>query len=148
MSDPKKLEYAEEFMREVVMHCIEGGSFRNFIYDRLGFDVDAYVPMYEAGGMEFTNACPVNMSKEVMPHIAWGGVAKVEYVYADEQRIGISWKDGSRPEEVNRWPGHEYAVGDSVLRIYLSTADYGMTFALEAGRNYAAWKLADEKERS
>ncbi len=147
MSDPKKLEYAEKFMREVVMHCIEGGSFRDFIYDRLGFDSDAYVPLYEAGGMEFTNACPVNMSKETAPQIAWAGVAKVEYV--NDRRVGISWKDGAQPEEVDRWPGHEYAVGDSVLKIYLSTSDYGWMFALEAGRNYAAWKLADEKkERS
>jgi hypothetical protein len=145
-SDPKKLEHAEEFMREVVAHCIDGGSFRDFIYGRLGFDSDAYVPLYVAGGMEFTNACPVNMSKETMPHIAWAGVAKVEYV--NDRRVGVSWADGLPSEEVDKWPGHEYAVGDSVLRIYLSTSDYGMMFALEAGRNYAAWMLAEERKRS
>lgn len=32
------------------------GSFRNLIYSKLGFKCDAYVPLYEAGGMEITNA--------------------------------------------------------------------------------------------
>lgn len=32
------------------------GSFRFLIYDKLGFDLDAYVPLYHAGGMDITNA--------------------------------------------------------------------------------------------
>lgn len=32
------------------------GSFRRVIYDRLGFQGNAYVPLYEAGGMWITNA--------------------------------------------------------------------------------------------
>lgn len=31
-------------------------SFRRLIYDRLGFKEDAYYVLYEAGGMEITNA--------------------------------------------------------------------------------------------
>jgi hypothetical protein len=31
-------------------------SFRRLIYDRLGFKEDAYYTLYEAGGMEITNA--------------------------------------------------------------------------------------------
>jgi hypothetical protein len=32
-----------------------GGSFRYLIYDRLGFQPDAYLPLYEAGGMVISN---------------------------------------------------------------------------------------------
>jgi len=42
-------------MKNVVDHAEEGGSFRYLIYDRLGFDMDAYVPLYQAGGMTITN---------------------------------------------------------------------------------------------
>lgn len=36
-------------------HAEEGGTFRYLIYDRLGFDSDAYVPLYMAGGMTISN---------------------------------------------------------------------------------------------
>lgn len=32
------------------------GSFRYLIYDKLGFGFEAYVPLYESGGMDITNA--------------------------------------------------------------------------------------------
>jgi len=41
--------------KAIVDHAIEGGTFRYLIYDRLGFDVDAYVPLYSAGGMTISN---------------------------------------------------------------------------------------------
>ena len=39
----------------IVDHAAEGGSFRYLIYDRLGFGPDAYVPLYNAGGMTISN---------------------------------------------------------------------------------------------
>lgn len=36
-------------------HATTGGSFRYLIYDRLGFGPDAYLPLYEAGGMVISN---------------------------------------------------------------------------------------------
>ena len=32
------------------------GSFRYLIYDRMGFGPEAYIPLYEAGGMKINNA--------------------------------------------------------------------------------------------
>ncbi len=32
------------------------GSFRYLIYDKMGFGFEAYVPLYESGGMTITNA--------------------------------------------------------------------------------------------
>lgn len=42
-------------MKAICEHAEEGGSFRHLIYDRLGFDLDGYGPLYEAGGMIISN---------------------------------------------------------------------------------------------
>lgn len=39
----------------IVDHATEGGTFRYLIYDRLGFGPEAYVPLYNAGGMTISN---------------------------------------------------------------------------------------------
>lgn len=41
--------------KHIVDHAKEGGSFRYLIYERLGFEHDAYVPLYQAGGMTISN---------------------------------------------------------------------------------------------
>jgi hypothetical protein len=50
-----KLAVTAWVFRNIVEHAQQGGSFRFLIYGRLGFDTDAYVPLYEAGGMEISN---------------------------------------------------------------------------------------------
>lgn len=50
-----KLAVTAWVMNAIVKHATEGGTFRYLIYDRLGFDTDAYVPLYEAGGMTISN---------------------------------------------------------------------------------------------
>jgi hypothetical protein len=50
-----KLAITAWVMENIVKHAEEGGSFRYLIYTRLGFNLDAYVPLYEAGGMTITN---------------------------------------------------------------------------------------------
>jgi hypothetical protein len=42
-------------MKHIVQHAQDGGSFRHLIYGRLGFEMDAYVPLYLAGGMTISN---------------------------------------------------------------------------------------------
>jgi len=37
-------------------HLKEGGTYRCLIYDRLGFDLDSYTPLFLAGGMSISNA--------------------------------------------------------------------------------------------
>ncbi len=50
-----KLAVTAWVFEQIVAHAKEGGSFRYLIYDRLGFNNDAYVPLYSAGGMEISN---------------------------------------------------------------------------------------------
>jgi hypothetical protein len=44
-----KLAITKWVMKHIVEHAKEGGSYRYLIYERLGFDVDAYVPLCDDG---------------------------------------------------------------------------------------------------
>lgn len=59
-----RLACAGHVIRKVVENGNEGGSFRYFIYDRLGFGPEAYVPLYLAGGMTITNHFDLNKIKD------------------------------------------------------------------------------------
>ena len=47
-----KLAVTAWVFKNIVDHAKEGGSYRYLIYDRLGFEDDAYVTLFESGGME------------------------------------------------------------------------------------------------
>lgn len=64
-----KLAVTAWVMENIVKHAEEGGSFRYLIYTRLGFDLDAYVTLYEAGGMTISNEFDLN-SKEQLIEVA------------------------------------------------------------------------------
>jgi len=138
----EKLEYAKEFMGHIVDHCIDGGSFRYLIYGRLGFGEEAYGPLYEAGGMEFTNACPINMEKETCPTFSWAGIAWF-VGYEEGGRCTVQWIGGEK-REVELWePEKVFIEGETVLVVYFSRPGKQLNYALKAGVNYAAHKLAD-----
>jgi hypothetical protein len=61
-----KLAVTAWVMENIVNHAREGGSFRYLIYQRLGFNLDAYVPLYEAGGMEISNEFDLNTKDELI----------------------------------------------------------------------------------
>lgn len=50
-----RLAVTAQVFKAIVDHATEGGTFRYLIYDRLGFGPEAYVPLYEAGGMTISN---------------------------------------------------------------------------------------------
>lgn len=50
-----RLTVAAWVFGHICAHAREGGSYRYLIYERLGFDTDAYVPLYLAGGMDISN---------------------------------------------------------------------------------------------
>lgn len=50
-----RLDIAAWVISKIDDHGQSPGSFRYLIYERLGFEADAYVPLYEAGGMNITN---------------------------------------------------------------------------------------------
>lgn len=52
--------------RNIVDHAREGGSYRYLIYDRLGFEPDAYVPLYSAGGMDISNEFDIERINDII----------------------------------------------------------------------------------
>lgn len=61
-----KLAVTSWVMKNIVDHASEGGSFRYLIYTRLGFNLDAYVPLYSAGGMEISNEFDLNLKDSLI----------------------------------------------------------------------------------
>lgn len=59
-----RLAVAAWVMEHIVAHAQEGGTFRYLIYERLGFGLDAYVPLYTAGGMTISNEFNLGEDKE------------------------------------------------------------------------------------
>ncbi len=44
----------------------DGGSYRSLIYDKLGFETDAYMVLYGAGGMAINNELDLSDGKEIV----------------------------------------------------------------------------------
>ena len=61
-----KLAVTAWVFKNIVEHAREGGSYRYLIYDRLGFDADAYVTLFEAGGMEISNEFDIERISDIM----------------------------------------------------------------------------------
>lgn len=49
------VEQVEYIFKKLNDHIKEGGTFRYLIYNRLGFNKDAYSKLYLAGGMNISN---------------------------------------------------------------------------------------------
>lgn len=50
------IEQVAWIFEQLSKHLEEGGDFRHLIYDRMGFDTDAYATLLMAGGLEVCNA--------------------------------------------------------------------------------------------
>ena len=54
--DKPSIEQVAWVFKHLDDHLREGGSYRYLIYERMGFGLEAYVPLYEHGGMNLSNA--------------------------------------------------------------------------------------------
>jgi hypothetical protein len=61
-----KLAVTAWVFTNIVRHAMEGGSYRYLIYDRLGFGPEAYVPLYDAGGMEISNEFDMSQKSAIL----------------------------------------------------------------------------------
>ena len=73
-----KLDIATWVISKIDEHGNSPGSFRYLIYDRLGFGPDAYVPLYEAGGMNITNELDYELKDELQKIIREQGIDNKE----------------------------------------------------------------------
>ena len=61
-----KLAVTAWVFRNIVDHAMQGGSYRYLIYERLGFGTEAYVPLYDAGGMEISNEFDMGQKSDIL----------------------------------------------------------------------------------
>lgn len=59
-----KLAVAQWVMKHIVDHAKEGGSYRYLIYQRLGFDMDAYAVLLD-DGMTISNEFDLNQRENI-----------------------------------------------------------------------------------
>jgi hypothetical protein len=102
--DPEtKLAVTRWVMKHIVAHASEGGSYRYLIYDRLGFDADAYMPLCN-DGLTISNEFDLNMKDQVQEVAKTEGYDKIKPIIGlcDEpgcyDYISCGWPsdDGSR----------------------------------------------------
>ena len=98
LTDEQKLAAAEWVISNVVEHGRDGGSFRYFIYDRLGFGPEAYLPLYMAGGMEITNNFDLTKDDELIKVASENGYDKMKPL------LGICDHDGCWKSASCGWP--------------------------------------------
>ena len=98
-----KLAITRWVMKHVVEHAREGGSYRYLIYDRLGFGLNAYVPLC-ADGMTISNEFDLNLKDNVVEAYKSGDEKKLKKALGlcDEHKcfnqVSCGWpsKDGYR----------------------------------------------------
>lgn len=116
------VEQACKVLRAVMSHLQEGGSYRTFIYDRLGLPVSAYGPMMSAGGLDFSNLCPYPKPTSCEPRIIDLKIAKIEEVHSD----GLIKLEGV--EDLKRWDDDSTKpeVGAPAVAYWVVTAEYSL----------------------
>ena len=112
-----KLAVAAWAISKVDDHGVGGGSFRFLIYERMGFGPEAYVPMYEAGGMNITNELDYDlranigeiMKNEQIDSIRLKAIARLcdEPGCYDEISCGTPTPDGYRSTCSKHAPNRE-----------------------------------------
>lgn len=60
VDDETKIAIVRWAMKHIVEHAREGGSYRYLIYDRMGFDMDAYAPLC-SDGLTISNEFDLNI---------------------------------------------------------------------------------------
>ena len=98
-----KLAITQWVMKHIVDHARDGGSYRYLIYDRLGFDADAYGVLLD-DGMTISNEFDLNLKREVADFLKNNNIegAKKRLGYCDEPgcyneaSVGYIELDGSR----------------------------------------------------
>jgi len=130
-------------IKRMVDHAREGGSYRYLIYDRLGYGPEAYEPLLVAGGMDFSNLCPIEQDDEWMPFISSYQMCDV---IADlgEGRAVVLYKEplealGTREREVDNQTGRRFHKGDRVMVAYVCRPGSGTLQIMPD-----AWRGVDE----
>lgn len=92
-----KLAVTAWVMEKIVEHAKEGGSYRYLIYQRLGFDMDAYTVLL-ADGMTISNEFDLNLKDKVITAYRSGDEKEMK------KALGLCDEPGCFKHITNGWP--------------------------------------------
>ena len=95
-----KLAVTKWVMKHIVEHAKDGGSYRYLIYDRMGFDADAYVPLCR-DGLAISNEFDLNLKESLRE------VAKTEGYDKIKPIIGLCDEPGCYDYISCGWPSDD-----------------------------------------
>jgi len=109
-----KLAVTKWAMKHIVEHAKEGGSYRYLIYDRLGFEPDAYAALC-SDGMTISNEFDFTLKSDVAEFLKNNDIegAKKRMGYCDsagcfvEASCGYPTEDGYRHSCINHYKEYE-----------------------------------------
>lgn len=105
-----KLAITAWVFKHICDHAEHGGSFRHLIYSRLGFGPDAYIPLYEAGGMTISNEFNMTRMDQIRKAVQKEKIDVLKPVLSlcDESGCFASASCGTPTKERYRWTCYKH----------------------------------------
>jgi hypothetical protein len=98
-------------MRHILDHAKDGGSYRYLIYDRLGFDMDAYGVLQEAGALDISNLFNLQKIKDIENHVRENKIESIKKLvgFCDEPECYNEAGCGFPTDDGYRWTCYEHS---------------------------------------
>jgi len=96
-----KLAITAWVFRNLVAHAKEGGSYRYLIYDRLGFDADAYGILQTAGGLTISNEFDLMRMDDIIKHVVENKIESIKPL------VHLCDTPGCFEHITSQWPSKE-----------------------------------------
>jgi hypothetical protein len=98
-------------MRHILDHAMDGGSYRYLIYDRLGFDMDAYGVLQEAGALDISNLFNLQKMEDIENHVKENKIESIKKLvgFCDEPECYNEAGCGFPTDDGYRWTCYEHS---------------------------------------
>lgn len=135
------IEQAGFIIRHVLDHLHEGGTYRYLIYNRLGYNMDSYVPLMAAGGLELSNLAPVREKEEsarILGFRTGGIIAEIVDTDTIKVKLGTETVTGTW-----KWAKRKPACGELVLWVAKAGPGY-LVHEVYPATEYVTFNSFDE----
>lgn len=106
-----KLAVTAWVIRHILDHAKEGGSYRYLIYDRLGFEADAYGVLQEAGALDISNLFDLQKMEDIENHVREHKIESIKTLvgFCDESECYNEAGCGFPTDNGYRWTCYEHS---------------------------------------
>jgi hypothetical protein len=97
--------------KHILDHAKDGGSYRYLIYDRLGFDMDAYGVLQEAGALDISNLFDLQKMEDIENHVKENKIESIKKLvgFCDEPECYNEAGCGFPSDDGYRWTCYEHS---------------------------------------